>query len=114
MGDRAMVEIKTEGGSLYVYTHWGGTHLPQEAKDAIVRAEPRWDDYPYATRIIVDQLIKDGRDEETGFGLMLTLDAEDSYNRDCPSVIVDLLEQKFTICRGRRKVSTFKELLPIY
>ena len=35
MGDRAMAEIKTTDGSLYVYTHWGGENLPESAKQAI-------------------------------------------------------------------------------
>jgi hypothetical protein len=99
MGDRAMAEIKTTDGSLYVYTHWGGEDLPESAKQAIKIAEPRWDDEPYATRIIVDQLTKDGIDEETGYGLLLKPNAEDEYNNDKPSVIINLPEQKLVICR---------------
>ena len=96
MGDRAMAEVKTRAGSLYVYTHWGGASLPGDAKDAIRTAKPRWDDEPYATRIIVDQLIKEGRDEETGFGLMLKPDAKDGYNSDSPSVIIDIPSKTLT------------------
>ena len=48
MGDRAMAQIKTEGGSLYVYTHWGGYDLPQNAMLAIQQAKPRWNDEAYA------------------------------------------------------------------
>jgi hypothetical protein len=33
-------------------------------------------DIPYATRIIIDQLTKDGRDSETGFGLFIATDEE--------------------------------------
>lgn len=111
MGDRAMAEIKTEGGSLFVYTHWGGYDLPEDAKQAIIKAEPRWNDYPYCTRIIVDQLTKGGRDQETGFGLMLNDNAEDEYNHDEPSVIIDLKARQLTIMRdGKAETMDFKQL----
>jgi len=97
MGDRAIAEIKMEKGSLYVYTHWAGSRLPRDAKEAVKVAKPRWGDEPYATRIIVDQLTKEGRDQETGFGLMLTPNAEDRYNRDKPSVIINLVDKTITI-----------------
>lgn len=111
MGDRAMAEIKTEGGSLFVYTHWGGRELPSHAQQAVKAAYARWGDYPYATRIIVDQLTKEGRDSETGFGLMLTPSAEDGYNEDKPSVIIDLIECELTIIRnGETKVLDFHDV----
>ncbi len=105
MGDRAMAEIKTQGGSLYVYSHWDGFDLPERSKEAIRVAKPRWDDYPYGTRIIVDQLTKEGRDKETGLGLMLAPDAEDQYNNDEPSVIIDLLKRTFTTKRNGQETS---------
>lgn len=91
MGDRAMAEIKTEDGSLYFYTHWHGESLPEHAGVAVEAARSRLGDYSYWTRIIVDQLIKlsGARDSETGAGLMLKPDCEDSYNGDRPSVIID-------------------------
>ena len=97
MGDRAMVEIKTEDGSLYVYSHWGGFEMPQLAIEAVLDAKPRWDDDSYATRIIVDQLTKTSRDQETGAGLMLKPHHEDEYNHDSPSVIIDLVKRELTI-----------------
>ena len=38
MGDRRMAEIKTEDGSLYVYTHWHGSQLPAMARAAMTSA----------------------------------------------------------------------------
>lgn len=114
MGDRAMAEIKTRNGSLYVYTHNGGHELPDDALKAIAFARNRLDDEPYAVKIIVDQLTKNGRDAETGFGLILKPDAEDEYNADKPSVIVDLVEQTFTVIghHGRNlKAKKFIEFL---
>jgi hypothetical protein len=89
MGDRRMAQIKTSKGSLYVYTHWQGYKLPEMAREAVKAAAPRLGDEPYWTRIVVDQLTKDGRDCETGFGLSLKPECEDSYNHDQPSVIID-------------------------
>jgi hypothetical protein len=99
MGDRRMpahtvVEIKTSNGSLYVYSHWGGSELPGDAVEAILAARSRWDDEPYATRIIVDQLTKGSRDKATDHGLTLRPNAEDGYNLwgpiNNPSIIIDL------------------------
>ena len=112
MGDRAMAEIKKEGGSLYVYTHWGGFELAKDAKEAVKSAQGRLSDYSYATRIIVDQLTKQGRDEETGYGLMLEPNAEDEYNNDKPSVTIDLLNETLTVNKdGQEEGFTFKEIL---
>lgn len=97
MGDRRMAEIKTTDGSLFVYTHLAGTIMPQESIDAIYAAKDSWGDEPYATRIIVDQLTKSSRDQATGYGLMLTPNAEDSYNGHQPSIIIDLVERTFTV-----------------
>ncbi len=94
MGDRRMAEIKTSEGSLYVYTHWQGSQLPEMAREAVKAAENRLGDEPYWVRIVVDQLTKDGRDQETGFGLLLKPLCEDEYNNDKPSVIIDASDGK--------------------
>ena len=111
MGDRAMAQINTEGGSLFVYTHWGGYDLPEDAKAAIIAAKPRWGDISYATRIIVDQLIKGGRDQETGYGIMLKPSSEDEYNQDEPSVTIDLIKREIIVTReGETKTTPFIEI----
>jgi hypothetical protein len=103
MGDRRMAEIRTSDGSLYVYTHWNGSELFELAKAAVEAAKPRLHDEPYWTRIVVDQMTKDGRDEETGWGLMLKPSAEDEYNGDKPSVIIDASDGTVTeVTRGDR------------
>ena len=111
MGDRAMAEIKTTDGSLYVYTHWGGCCLPDMARVAIHRAKPRWGDESYATRIIVDELIKESRDQETGSGLMLKPSAEDEYNHDHPSVIIDLVHKVLVVLREGGYEKKFSEVM---
>jgi len=101
MGDRRMAEIKTSDGSLYVYVHWSGSQLPFMAQQAVLKANPRLGDESYWTRIVVDQLTKEGRDRETGFGLMLKPNAEDSYNDDKPSVIIDAKAGTVTVISDR-------------
>lgn len=104
MGDRAMAEIKTQDGSLYFYTHWSGRELPADALKALEAAKPRLGDDSYATKIVVDSLIKasGSRDKETGAGLMLKPNAEDEYNNDQPSVIIDLVGGKVELRRKRK------------
>ena len=96
MGDRRTAEIRMFDGSLYVYTHWHGHKFHEMAKDAIKVAEPRWNDHMYAARIIVDQLTRDARDLETGFGLMLVPNAEDEYGAN-PSIIIDLVNRELLV-----------------
>lgn len=97
MGDRRMAEIKLSKGSLYVYTHWHGLELPELARKAVKAAQPRLHDEAYWARIVVDQLTKPGRDEEGGWGLMLEPFAEDEYNNDKPSVIIEAQTGKITV-----------------
>jgi hypothetical protein len=86
MGDRANVAIiqhpylpyakttdDTIPRAIWVYLHWGGYNLPSTLRDAIEAARPRWDDESYGTHILIDQLTKGERDEETGCGISLTI-----------------------------------------
>jgi hypothetical protein len=71
MGDRANIKINTcnNGTSIWLYTHWNGYELPELLKTALIKAKNRWNDPSYGARILVDQITKSGRDEETGWGL---------------------------------------------
>ena len=106
MGDRRMAEVKVTDGSLYVYTHWQGYAFLEMAEQALETARPRLGDDSYALRIVVDQLTKDGRDQETGYGLMLKPSAEDEYNHDEPSVIIDMVSQELTVIRDGTTTKT--------
>lgn len=107
MGDRAMCEIKTSEGSLFVYTHWCGSVLPEMAAAAVKAAKGRLDGDPYGVRIIVDQLTKPGRDETTGFGIMLKPNCEDEYNDNKPSVVIDAETGGITVL-GKHKAAKKK------
>lgn len=102
MGDRGNVYITntaTEGYTapeflagargIYVYSHWDGSELPTMVRDALKAGKGRWGDDEYLTRIIIDQITKSGRDQETGYGVGLTM-LDNSY----PITIVDLGAQR--------------------
>ena len=93
MGDRRMIELKTRDGSLYVYLHNRGYEAPAIVCDAIEFARPRWSDESYALRIMVDQIIKGGRDQHLSYRLMLKPNVEDEYNANEPSIIINLPDQ---------------------
>jgi hypothetical protein len=75
MGARVNFVFKTDLDmpNLVLYSHWGETTWREDLVNALVAAKPRLDmsDISYATRIIIDQLTKDGRDQQTGYGIYL-------------------------------------------
>jgi len=75
MGARINFVFKTDlhMPNLVLYSHWGETSWREDLSAALRAAKRRIDmgDIPYSTRIIMDQLTKEGRDEETGFGIYL-------------------------------------------
>lgn len=66
MGDRAQVFIKDTG--VYLYTHWSACELPSDVQKAIEKRW-RWDDPEYLARIIFDEMTRDTKFEETGYGI---------------------------------------------
>lgn len=103
MGDRRMAEIKVTDGSIFFYTHWYGSELPKMAEIALKDAQPRIGDDPYAMRRVLDSLLREtrGRDTENGTGIMLGPNAEDSYNGDGASVVIDLVNNTCTVTGER-------------
>ena len=71
MGDRAVVGFKADAESpvIYLYSHWAGSELDDLLADALTKAEPRWSDDSYATRIVISQLVGDDWRSETGWGI---------------------------------------------
>jgi hypothetical protein len=91
MGDRANVKIRNQNGSVFLYTHWDGSELPDKLQRALKRHQ-RWDDSAYLTRIIFCEMVRDDIDGETGFGI--------STNRtmdDRPILIVDCSSQRVAV-----------------
>ena len=80
MGARVNFVFKTEDNmpNIVLYSHWGETSWREDLAMAINAAQPRLKigDISYATRIMFDQLTRDGRDSETGYGIFLATDEE--------------------------------------
>lgn len=86
MGDRGQVLIKDE---VYLYTHWSGTELQQDVRNALAKRW-RWDDPEYLARIIFEEMIGDSAGEETGFGIGTGIHGDIEH----PLIIVDCKNQK--------------------
>ena len=70
MGDRANVGIRgTDGNTIYLYLHWGGTDRHEIVANAIAHAMSRDGDESYFTRIFISRVIDRDWDKETGVGL---------------------------------------------
>jgi hypothetical protein len=86
MGARTNYTIVTTTNpeqNINVYAHWDGDESVAIMQSAVSAAMPRINmgDLVYATRIIIDQLTKHGRDSETGYGIYIGdhIKAEEQY-----------------------------------
>jgi hypothetical protein len=70
MGDRGNVFVDTDndGKGVYLYTHWGGSDLPDTVRKALMK-KWRWSDPSYLARIIFCEMVKGQENRETGFGI---------------------------------------------
>ena len=90
MGSRTNFHFKQGDNFITLYSHWGGESKMVDLALAIQKAEPRWSDIGYATRIIVSQIINSDWDSETGFGLYADeIGGEESYSH----TIIDMDKQ---------------------
>jgi hypothetical protein len=93
MGDRIVYTIKQdEKLSLNLYSHWGGYDRFINLANALRAAEPRWNDTPYAARIIISQLVADEWSQELGFGLWAS-DEQGMYGGDHPDITIDMVNK---------------------
>ena len=70
MGDRAnFVFVQPGGDTIVLYGHWAGYKMLENLAEAVAKAQPRWGDPSYATRIAISQMIGDSWSAETGWGL---------------------------------------------
>jgi len=80
MGARVHFIFKTEldKPNIVLYSHWGEDSWREDLAKALLTATKRINlgDTPYALRIVIDQLSKEGRDSETGFGIYLADEGE--------------------------------------
>jgi hypothetical protein len=82
MGARVHFIFKTQldKPNIVLYSHWGEDSWREDLAHALLSASKRINmgDTPYALRIVIDKLTKEGRDEETGFGIYLA-NADEIY-----------------------------------
>ena len=72
MGDRAnFVFVQPSGDTIVLYGHWAGHNMLANLAEAVAKAQPRWNDPSYATRITISQMIGDSWGFETGWGLQV-------------------------------------------
>jgi hypothetical protein len=96
MGARTNYTIITTDNpaqNINVYAHWDGDDSVAIMQNAIKAAMPRiqMGDLSYATRILIDQLTKHGRDSETGYGLYIGEEilTQEQYERK----VINLVKQ---------------------
>jgi len=72
MGDRAnFVFVQPGGDTIVLYGHWAGHNMLANLAEAVAKAQPRWSDPSYATRIAISNMIGDSWTFETGWGLQV-------------------------------------------
>ena len=81
MGDRANAvtlgwPIKDEESrrAVFLYTHWGGSELPERVRKALDSnaGRGRWGDHAFLARIVFDAMQGNQHGQETGFGISTT------------------------------------------
>jgi len=114
MGARTNYTIITTDNSdqnINVYAHWDGDQSVSILQHAIEKAMPRikMGDTSYAARIIIDNLIADGRDSETGYGIYIG--SEITHEEQYEYKEVNLVNNTVTI--GSQTYSLDKWLLAV-
>ncbi len=92
MGDRAQIAVRHGKKLVWLYTHWGGSEIYANLAAALKRGRSRWDDEEYLTRIIFSEMVKDGWEACTGFGIGVGMHGDIEYHVP----IVDGEEQMIT------------------
>jgi len=110
MGARVNFVFKTEldKPNIVLYSHWGEDTWQEDLAMAIEKASNRlkMGDAVYALRIMIDQLTKSGRDEETGFGIYLA--DEDMMYMDT-TVEIDMTTQMVNDSGNWHSFESFRE-----
>ena len=73
MGDRVNIGFRNGGDPqepiIFLYSHWGGETVNPDVRNALIKANNRWNDYGYATRIAISSIVGSQWESETGFGI---------------------------------------------
>jgi hypothetical protein len=80
MGDRAnFVFVQPNGETIVLYGHWAGHGMLENLAEAVAKAQSRWTDPAYATRIAISHMIGDSWGMETGWGLQVNEIADNEH-----------------------------------
>jgi hypothetical protein len=94
MGDRAnFVFVQPNGNSIVLYGHWAGYQMLQNLAEAAVKAQNRWSDPSYATRIAISHMIGEGWAMETGWGLAVN----EILDNEHKIAVIDFQQQTFSL-----------------
>lgn len=73
MGDRCVFGFREtstrKAETVWLYSHWGGFERELELVRALEKAEPRWSDPSYATRIAISYIVGERWNSELGYGI---------------------------------------------
>jgi hypothetical protein len=93
MGDRgnvAIIQNEDRTERVWIYSHWGGSELPDRVRTGLIASKPRWGDNSYATKIIIGQLVPAKNwTEETGYGISCSIG-----DNEHPITVVDLPSER--------------------
>jgi len=111
MGARTNYTIVTTNDpaqNINVYAHWDGYESVAIMQQAIRAAMPRINDVSYATRILIDQLTKHGRDSETGYGIYV---GEVNHEEEYDYKEINLVDKTITVGQMTFPIPEFVEVL---
>jgi hypothetical protein len=106
-----IITTENPAQNINVYAHWDGDESVALMQSAVAAAMPRIKsgDYSYATRIIIDQLTKDGRDSETGYGIYVG--EEVTHEEQYEYKEIDLFNRKIKVGSMLFDLETFVAVL---
>ena len=94
MGDRANFGfVQPNGNTIVLYGHWAGYNMLTNLAEAVIKAQGRWSDPSYATRIAISHMVGEGWAMETGWGLHVNEIGDNEHK----IAIVDFQQQTFSL-----------------
>lgn len=107
MGDRRnVVVVFDDENSVALYSHWGGSDLPETLASALSRGSGRHTDPTYLTRIIFSEMVQGDVLGETGYGIEPIRTGSTMYCEASPGydLVVNVADQTVEV---EGKVYTF-------
>lgn len=91
MGDRGNIAVlQSNGDQVWLYSHWGGSELPERLQAGLKAGKDRWTDESYLTKIIFGHAVPAKNwMEETGYGISCRM-----QDNEHPILVVDIPKQR--------------------